>query len=211
MPKATETKTAEVVKNEAVSALIGKAGKAAASMLAYCKAAAEAAAPQLDPALSFPDRIAAVVSAYAEDFKTAGHNVRALFVDALTLHAAGAEPVTVQQGKGTIHTTAAEATKASKHVMRAAAKEVRDAHGIGRRAGGGRKAAAPKAQAAEAAVGAAPDVKTETDVFSQWLDALPDYLQDAVFHPRIVAALIDAGYTLSKAAKGRKVTGAATA
>ena len=95
--------------------------------------------------------------------------------------------------------------------MRAAAKEVRDAHGIGRRAGGGRKAAAPKAEAVETAVGAAPDVKTETDRFSQWLDALPDYLQDAVFHPRIVAALIEAGYTLQKAAKGRKVQGSATA
>ena len=199
--------TVAPVRNAEVGTLINKAGQAAASMLDFCRQAAAAAAPQLDRAKPIGERIAEVVSLYAPDFKAAGHNVRALFVDALTLHAAGTEAVTVQQGKGTIHTTAEKAVDASKHVMRAAAKEVRDAHGIGRRAGGGRKASA----SAETAVGAAPDVKTETDTFSAWLDALPDYLSDAIFHQRIVAAMIAAGYTISKASKGRKVTGAATA
>jgi 23S rRNA maturation mini-RNase III len=36
------------------------------------------------------------------------------------------------------------------------------------------------------------------------------YIGDAVYHPRIVAHLITLGFTLSKAAKGRTVTGAAS-
>jgi hypothetical protein len=54
-------------------------------------------------------------------------------------------------------------------------------------------------------------MKTETDAFSAWLDNLPEYLGDAVYHPRIVARLIESGYTLQKAAKGTKITGKASA
>lgn len=211
MAKATTTtkaiKAADAIvghRDAAVGAEITKAGRAASSMLEHCKKAAQLAAAQLNPAQPFAERVAAVVSLYAADFTKAGHNVKALFVDALTLLAAGTEAVTVATGKGEIHTTATEAVKASKNVMKAAATEVRRAHGIGRKAGGGRKPAA-KAEAAEQAVGLAADV----DKFSAWLDALPDYLTDALYHQRIVGALIEAGYTLTKAAKGRKITGSA--
>jgi hypothetical protein len=36
---------------------------------------------------------------------------------------------------------------------------------------------------------------------------MPAYLNDAVYNPRIVAALIAEGWTLSRAARGKVVTG----
>lgn len=203
---------APATRDAAIGTLINEAGQAAASMLAKCKEAAAQAAKQLDATKPLPERIGAVVLLYSADFTAAGHNVKALFVDALTLHAAGQTPVmvnTIGEGgkKVDTPTTAAQAVEMSKHNMRDAAKQVREAHGMGRRAGGGRKAATPPANAP-----AAPDmVKTEVDAFSAWLDNLEPYFTDAVFHGRITARLIEMGYTVNKAAKGRVVKGAASA
>lgn len=210
---AQATAPATIARDAAIGTLINQAGQAAASMLALCKDAASKAAAQLDPAKPMGERIATVVALYADDFKAAGHNVKALFSDALTLHAAAQTPVSVKaigaDGKQTDqHVKAADAVNMPKHAMRDAAKQVREAHNIGRKAGGGRKAAAPVNS------GAAPDpaVKaTEIDAFNAWLDNTETYLNDAVYHPRIVARLIELGYTLNKAVKGRKVTGAASA
>jgi hypothetical protein len=193
-----------------VGALINKAGRAAASMLALCKEAAQAAAAQLNPAQPMGERIESVCALYADDFKAAGHNVKALFKDALTLHAAAQTPVTVdtigKDGKKVeTHVTAAEAVAMPKHAMRDAAKQVREAHGLARKAGAGRKPAAPKDAPP------APDMKTEIDAFSAWLDNLPEYLTDSVYHGRITARLIEMGYRLEKAVTGRKVKGAASA
>lgn len=193
-----------------VGALINKAGRAAASMLQLCKEAAGKAAAQLNPAQPMGERIDAVCALYADDFKTAGHNVRALFKDALTLLAAAQCPVTVdtvgKDGKKIEqHITAAEAVAMPKHAMRDAAKQVREAHGLARKSGAGRKPAAPKN------ADPAPDVKTEIDAFSAWLDNLEEYMQDSIYHGRIVARLIEMGYTLNKATQGRKVTGKASA
>ena len=206
------TAVAPATRDAAIGTLINEAGQAAASMLAKCKEAAGQAAKQLDPSKPLPERIGAVVLLYSADFTAAGHNVKALFVDALTLHAAAQTPVSVnvigKDGKKVdTHVTAAEAVEMSKHNMRDAAKQVREAHGMGRRAGGGRKAApTPPANVPDA-----PDLKTETDAFSAWLDNLEPYFTDAVFHGRITARLIEMGYTVSKAAKGRVVKGAASA
>ena len=203
-----------VTRDAAIGTLINEAGQAAASMLSKCKEAAAGAAAQLNPAQPMAERIAGVVSLYAADFAAAGHNVKALFVDALTLHASGQTPVSVniigKDGKRVdSHVTAAQAVDMSKHNMRDAAKQVREAHGIGRRTGGGRKAAV---SAAVAAAPAAPDmIRTQTDQFSAWLDSAADYMADAVFHPRIVAHFISIGYSLNKAAKGKIVKGAASA
>jgi hypothetical protein len=210
---AQATTPATIARDAAIGTLINQAGQAAASMLALCKDAASKAAAQLDPAKPMGERISAVVALYADDFKAAGHNVKALFSDALTLHAAAQTPVSVKtigtDGKQTDqHVKAADAVNMPKHAMRDAAKQVREAHNIGRKAGGGRKAAAPVNS------GAAPDpavTATEVDAFNAWLDNTETYLNDAVYHPRIVARLIELGYTLNKAAKGRKVTGAASA
>ena len=207
---AQATAPATIARDAAIGTLINQAGQAAASMLALCKDAASKAAAQLDPAKPMGERISAVVALYADDFKAAGHNVKSLFTDALTLHAAAQTPVSVKaigtDGKlSDQHVKAADAVNMPKHAMRDAAKQVREAHNIGRKAGGGRKAAAPAAPA-QAAVTA-----TEVDAFNAWLDNTETYLNDAVYHPRIVARLIELGYTLNKAAKGRKVTGAASA
>ena len=213
MSKATKAATATVAtRDAAIGTLINEAGQAAQSMLAKCKEAADKAKAQLDPAKPMGERIAAVVSLYAADFTAAGHNVKALFVDALTLHAAAQCPVvvsTIGEGGKKVDkpVTAAEAVNMPKHAMKDAAKQVREAHGIGRKTGGGRKTTAKATPAAPAA----PDmVKTETDKFSAWLDDMEGYFKDAVFHPRIVAHLITLGYSVNKAAKGKTIKGAAS-
>jgi hypothetical protein len=212
MSKATKAATATVAtRDAAIGTLINQAGQAAQSMLAKCKEAAAKAAQQLDSTKPMGERISTVVALYAADFKAAGHNVKSLFVDALTLHAGSTCHVMVntigKDGKK-IDTpvTAAEAVNMPKHAMKDAAKQVRETHNIGRKAGGGAKTKA-KAPAAPAA----PDmVKTETDKFSAWLDDFEGYFKDAVFHPRIVAHLITLGFSVSKAAKGKTVKGAAS-
>lgn len=205
---------APIIRDATVGALILEAGAAGQTMLAKAKEAAAKAAVQLDASKPIAERIAAVTSLYAKDFETAGHNVKALFVDALTLHAAATCTVAVSivgaDGKKVDeHITAAEAVDRSKHAMRDAARQVRETHGFGRKAGGGRKAApkaAPAAPANDATVTAA-----DVDAFAAWLDNLDEYLRDAVYHPRIVARLIELGYTLGKSAKGTIVKGAASA
>ena len=209
---AKATKTIAATRIAAVGTLINEAAQAGNTMLAKCKEAAAQAAKQLDPKKPIAARIADVVALYADDFKAAGHNIKSLFTDALTLHAAAAAPVMVQvigkDGKKQDEaTTAAAALESSKHNMRDAAKQVREQNGMARKAGAGRKAAAKPA----ATLPAAPDMKTEADAFSAWLDNLPEYLNDAVYHPKIVARLIENGYTLSKAAKGTRIHGKAAA
>ena len=195
------------------AALILKAGEAANSMLAFCKDAAKAAAAQLNPAKPMGERIEGVMSLYAADFATAGHNVKALFKDALTLHAAAQTPVTVKSmvnGKSTdVHITAGEAAALPKHAMKDAAAQVRAANNMGRKSGGGRKPAAKMPAAAPA-----PDMtvtSTEIDGFTAWLANLDAYLTDVIYHQKIVARAIECGFVISKATKGTKVTGKASA
>jgi hypothetical protein len=200
-------------RDTATAALILKAGKAAASMLQLCKEAGKAASAQLNPATPIGQRIADVVALYADDFKTAGHNVKALFVDALTLHAAAQTPVTVKtmvKGKATdVHVTAAEAAQMPKHAMREAAKQVREAIGTARKVSAKKPAAAKMPAAAPA-----PDMTvtaSEIDGFSQWLANLDAYLTDAIFHQKIVARAIECGFVITKATKGKVIKGAASA
>jgi hypothetical protein len=207
----TTTQAAAIVghRDAKAGALILKAGKAAATMLQSCKEAAQLAAAQLNPATPIGQRIADVVSLYSADFATAGHNVRALFVDALTLHAAAATPVTVSAivdgKKADVHVTAAQAAAMPKHAMRDAAKQVREAIGTAR------KSAAKKPAAKMPAAAPAPDMATEVDGFTAWLDNLEAYLTDPIFHQKIVARAIECGFSINKAVKGRKVTGTASA
>jgi hypothetical protein len=210
MDKAAATVPAIVgARDDKAAALILKAGKAAASMLTLCKEAAAIAAKQLNPAAEVPARIGAVVALYAADFAEAGHNVKSLFVDALVLHACAQTPVTVtaigKDGKKEEkHIVAADAVNLPKHAMKDAAKQAREANGMGRKSGGGAK---PKAAAAQPAA----VTMSEVDGFSQWLGNLEPYFADAVFHGKIVARMIELGYTVNKAAKGRVIKGAASA
>jgi hypothetical protein len=200
-------------RDTATAALILKAGKAAASMLQLCKEAGKAASAQLNPATPIGQRIADVVALYADDFKAAGHNVKALFVDALTLHAAAQTPVTVTAivdgKKADVHVTAADAAQMPKHAMRDAAKQVREAIGTARKV-------SPKKPAAKMPAAApAPDMVTvtagEIDGFTQWLANFDAYFTDAVFHQKIVAHIVDAGFVVMKAAPGKIVKGKASA
>lgn len=197
-----------------VGTLINEAGQAAASMLAKCKEAAAKASKQLNSAKPMNERIAEVVALYKADFDSAGHNVKALFVDALTLHAAAKTPVSVQSmgadGKlAETHTTAAVALDLPKHAMRDAAKQVREVHGMGRKSGGGRKVSPKTTPAAKDPV--ADNIKQEVDAFSAWLDNLEEYLKDSVYHPKILARLGEMGFILDKAVKGKVVKGKASA
>lgn len=199
-------------RDAAAGALILKAGEAAATMLQSCKEAAALAAKQLNPATPVGQRIADVVALYSADFTAAGHNVRALFVDALTLHAAAQTPVTVSAivdgKKADVHITAADAVNMPKHAMRDAAKQVREAIGTARKTS--TKTKTVKTPAAPPA----PDMTvtaSEIDGFSQWLANFDAYFTDAVFHQKIVARAIECGYVITKAAKGVKVTGKASA
>jgi hypothetical protein len=200
-------------RDEQTAALILKAGKAAASMLQLCKEAGKAAAAQLNPLSPIGQRIADVVALYADDFKTAGHNVKSLFVDALTLHAASQTPVTVKtivNGKAQdMHITAGAAAGLPKHAMREAAKQVRESIGTNRKTSTKTKTAAKMPVAP-----AAPDMTvtaTEIDGFSAWLENLDAYLTDVVFHQKIVARAIECGFVITKATKGKIVKGAASA
>ena len=201
-------------RDESTAALILKAGEAANSMLAFCKEAAKAAAAQLNPAKPMGERIEGVMALYAADFTAAGHNVKSLFKDALTLHAAAQTPVTVKamvNGKAQdVHITAEKAAEMPKHAMKDAAAQVRAANGLSRKTGGGRKPAAAKMPAAPAA----PDMTVtagEIDGFSAWLANLDAYLTDAIFHQKIVARAIECGFVITKATKGKVIKGAASA
>ena len=203
-------------RDPAAAALILKAGKAAASMFAACKEGATIAAAQLNPALPMAERIETVMALYTADFATAGHNVKALFKDALTLHACGQTPVTVtvtdKAGKKVEqHITAKAALTMPKHALKDAVKQAREAHGLGRKSGGGRK---PKAAAKMPAAAPAPDMTVtagEIDGFTAWLENMEAYLTDVIFHQKIVARAIECGFVITKATKGTKVTGKASA
>lgn len=188
-----------------VLAAIGKAGKAANSMLNATREAAVAAAKQLDFTLPIKERIEAVMSCYSKALTGAGANVRAIFKDVITLEAAGTCPVSVEViGKGGKKTeaqiTAAEAVDLPKHALRAAAQEVREVHSMSRAKGGGRKPAAKTEMPKD--VAPAPDMApSDAEAFEAWLSLIPEYVTDAVYNPQIVAALAELGYELKRKPK----------
>ena len=203
----TDTKIALTPIADAMAAL-NKAAKAATNMLTFCRQAADMAASQLDMAEEPKTRVQTVVSAYNPAFVGVDANVKQNFVAFLTLHAFPDAPVTttkkVDDEKIDIHSTAAEilAKPVSKHTLRDVAKQVREHAGTARKTGGGAK---PKA------AGNTAPVASEMDAFSAWLDNLEEYLSDSVYHGKVVARLIEAGYTLGKATKGKVIKGAASA
>ena len=203
------TPVSTTTRDSAVGTLLAQAAKAQGTMLAKTREAAHLASAQLDNTKPLRERIASVVSAYAADFKTAGHNIKSIFVDAITLLACADTDVAVRVpakvGMQDTFVKASEAVELSKHNLKDAAKQVRDAHGMGRKAGAGAK---PKATATTRAP-SAPDMM-HVDAFSNWLDMLPEFVNDSIYHGKIVAALIGEGYSLNKAAKGKVVKGAAS-
>ena len=197
-----------------INAKLTEAGAAAASMFALTREAAQMAAVELDVAKPVKDRVAAVLTAYADALKDAGHNVKAIFSDCLMLAAAGQQGVNVTittkdaTGAHEQSVPAQDAILQPKHGLRAAASEARDLLGLGRGAGGGRKprpsiSNGPAMEPAPDMVAQALTAPTAQQVFEQCMDALSEYLADATFHPQVAAHLLETGWKLTRAAKAK--------
>ena len=194
----TAVQKTEIKPNGEVVAQLTKARQASASMLASCRAAAKAAARQLDARLPLKSRIEVVMICYA-DAIDGDANVRANFKDALTLLACAESPVSIEVRGEEVHTTAAEAVDMSKHAMKAAAKAIRDDNGIGRRAGAGRK---PKSEAAENAGRVSP-AKLDTGAGQRGavINTVVQSLDDAAFFAEFKAKLAEAGFSITRKRK----------
>ena len=199
----------------AVVSLLTKANKAAGSMLQYCREAAALAAGQLDNEKPAKDALSEVIGAYSAQFKGFDPNVKQNFVAFLHLHAVKDAPIVIEvkskDAKGEINTTAGEMLDKpiSKHTLRDMAKQVREHIGTNRAAGGGAKTKAKTPIFPDA-----PDMTVKmSDVaaFTAWLDNFEEYINDAVYRPRIDARLIELGYTLGKATQGKVIKGKASA
>lgn len=136
------------IKKQAVINAISAAVTAQGTVLAACKEAAKQASVQFDKSHGIKEKIENIMDLYKDEL-AADHNVRALFKDALTLFAAADTPVSVEvkrrgEDAEELHTTAQDAVSLPKHQMREAAKQVREANGMARATGGGRKPKQPE-------------------------------------------------------------------
>ncbi len=192
----TATAQALVLRSDLVSTAILEAGEAMGTVLAKCQYAAKLAATN-PVGLKLADKLESVMALYKEDLDKAGHNVKALFKDALTLCLAPATPVSleiIQGGKKVeVHKTALEAVDMPKHAMKEAAKQVREENGMGRKEGAGRKPVQPTTAPAQAT----PEDKDVA--FSAWLANLPIYLKDVETAKQITGKLNELGLKLQKA------------
>lgn len=195
--KTAVVKTEIKPNNEVVSQLT-KARNASATMLASCKAAAKAAARQLDNNLPLKSRIEVVMICYAEAID-GDQNVRANFKDALTLLACADSPVSIEVRGEEIQTTAAEAVDMPKHAMKAAAKAVRDDNGMGRKSGGGRKAKSEEAENASRL----SNVPLNTGAAQRGavMNTVIVGLDDAAFFAEFKAKLAEAGFNITRKRK----------
>ena len=181
-----------------VDALILAAGKAAGTMYSKTLEAAKLARAELDSSKPLAERIAAVMTAHAAAFTTAGHNVKAIFSDALTLHACAGTQVTIPGPKNSeTKCSASAATTLAKNPMRAAAKQVRDAHGIGRKTTAKPTAEKPKADASA--------------MVRETLGEVADHMGNPDFVAKLIALLDHAGYVMAPKAKIGKRAAAAPA
>ena len=177
---------------EVVSALKA-ANTGAGTLVRKAKEAAKLAAGQLDPAEKNLDaRVKAVIKAYAADLARMDPNVKAVFSNALLLLAAGETPISITSKEKGVevekHLTAGKCLDLSKHDMAKAAKQARDAHGIGRASGAGRPTKAP----------AAPKQDSEQMAFAAWLDNLAPMLDNPMRERKVLAKLKELGYKVTK-------------
>jgi hypothetical protein len=132
-----------------------------------------------------------VFIAYADDIVKVDHNVKAIFKDCLLLCLAPDTSISldgkVDGKKVDVQTTAKAAVDMSKHNLREAAKQVREANGMARATGGGRKPAQP--------VTAPEQVTADSEelAFAAWLANVPVYAMDIKKAARVKAAFEDLG------------------
>ena len=176
---------------KAVSDSLTTACNATRTMLQACKEAAKMAARQLDTNLPIDQRIQKVMLCY-KDVIGGDNNVRSNFKDGLTLLAADQTPVTVMVKNVEVHTTAGEALDLPKHVMKDAAKQVRESIGTGRATA----KRAPKLPVAKAPVAKAP-AATPVD---QMMRIIASNLEagEVAFIAKLKATLAANGYLLKK-------------
>jgi hypothetical protein len=182
-----------------VDTLILAAGKAAGTMYSKTLEAAKLARTELDASKPMADRIAAVMTAHAEAFKTAGHNVKAIFSDALTLHACAGSQVEIKGPKDSLQKmSASKAVETlAKNPMREAAKQVRQEMGIGRKVTPKVVSSAPKADA--------------TTMQRETLAEVAEHIKDAAFVSKLTTLLEAAGFILQQKATAAKHTRATRA
>lgn len=181
--------TSNVTVASSVDALILAAGKAAGTMYSKAKEAAKLASSELDASKPLGERIALVMTAHAAAFTTAGANVKSIFADALTLYACPTDAVTVPTPDKKVSqiSTAIAAVDLAKHTMRAAAKEVRDIHGLGRKV-------TPKVVAPKATV-------SDDAGFKALLNDVAEALKDPELATRFIAFMGVAGYVVAPKVK----------
>jgi hypothetical protein len=187
-----------VVRLETAGKEIQAAGKAFGTMLDHTRAAAKAIADSmLNVTGTLAARVDAVYAAYADDLKSVDHNVKAIFKDCLLLCLAPDTSISldgkVDGKKVEVQTTAKSAVDMSKHNLKEAAKQVREANDMARAAGGGRKPATPTV--------APPQVTADTEelAFAAWLANVPVYAGDKTRATRVQAAFEDIGITFKLA------------
>jgi hypothetical protein len=136
----------EVKKSAKVVAAIKEACAANASVYGYLQDAAEFAADELNVSIPITESVDEVTTRYVDCFKD-NHNLKSQFKNLLVCHFGSEVPVSIDMGKDKEpnHTTAALATRLSRHKMDSAAKQVREAHGTARESGGGRTPRTPEA------------------------------------------------------------------
>jgi hypothetical protein len=189
--------TISIVRSTEVVLSIKKAADAATNMYKHCVAAAKLAA-QNPPEGKLPEVLAAIMAEYAPELSDAGHNVKAIFKDALTLALAPTTAISFTEKKDgqevETHTTADKAINMAKHAMKDAAKQVREENGMARAAGGGRKPAQPATIPSQVT-----DTSNNDDLaFAAFLHNLPVYFKDADKALKITAALKEMGLKLQQ-------------
>jgi hypothetical protein len=193
----TDSNAIAIVRSTEVVLTIKKAADAAGNMYKHSVAAAKLAA-QNPPEGALPEVIAAIMGEYAPELADAGHNVKAIFKDALTLALSPTTAISLESKKDgqvvEIHTTADKAVDMSKHAMREAAKQVREENGMARKAGGGRKPTQPNTAPSQV-----QDTGNNEDLaFAAFLHNLPVYFKEAEKAKQIVAVLKEMGLKLQQ-------------
>lgn len=136
----TKSKTIKTTTSR-VDVLLTEACASAVSACEKAQAAALAAAPELDKAKPLAERIKAVIDAHKGAVQTSPM-VRSYFADALACLACANERVEVPIGgkDKAIRPAGKVVGTANRRQLREAAKQVYEAHGLGRKSGAGRKA-----------------------------------------------------------------------
>lgn len=176
--------------------LLKKAGDTQRSVYAGIQQAAKLASAQMSANLDAPAKVKQVVAIYAGTLKEVNdNNVTNTFSACLWPYASPKTIVEIPlptrpgEAKTTQKVEAAQAVNVSKASAIDIAKQMRDAHDVGRADGGGRKADPAKVQAATTAVSAAAP---------NFFEELETRIKDAGDLARIVAALDRAGFSVTR-------------